>query len=70
MMEDLVELASINDTRPYFLLMHVRQWSDISAVKKIFDGVGPMFEIVPLARFLKMAGAEPTFETYTRPKEQ
>jgi hypothetical protein len=67
---DLVELAAINDTRPYFLLMHVRQWSDISAVKKIFDWLGPAFEIVPLDRFLKMAGAEPTFETYTRPEEQ
>ena len=62
--KDLRELASVNDDRPYFLLMHVRQWSDISRVKGILDSLGPEYEVVPLDIFLKMAGQEPTFEEY------
>ncbi|ACB76236.1 GxGYxYP domain-containing protein [Opitutus terrae] len=65
---DLLELAAINRDRPYFLLMHVRQWSDISRVKSVLDQLGPAFEVVPLDVFLKMAAAAPTFETYTRPE--
>lgn len=65
---DLRELAAINQQRPYFLLMHVRQWSDITRVKSVLDQLGPVFEVVPLDVFLKMAEAEPTFETYTRPE--
>ncbi len=65
---DLRELAAINDVRPYFLLMHVRQWSDITRVKSILDQLGPAFEIVPLDVFLEMAAQDPTFETYTKPE--
>jgi hypothetical protein len=65
---DLLELAAINEARPCFLLMHVRQWSDITRVKSILDRLGPAFEIVPLDVFLKMAAHDPTFETYTRPE--
>ncbi|MCK5740013.1 hypothetical protein KAH55_12550, partial [bacterium] len=66
---DLQELSEINDTRPYFLLMHVRQWSDITRVRDILDRLGPEFEIVPLDIFLKMAGNKPTFEEYTLPEK-
>jgi len=59
--EDLRELSRINSTRPYFLLMHVRQWSDISRVKSILKRLGNEFEVVPLDVFLKMAGEHPTF---------
>lgn len=59
---DLEELAQLNAKRPYFLLMHVRQWSDIKRVKGILDKLGPEFEVVPLDIFLKMAGSEPTFK--------
>jgi len=65
---DLRELAAINEKRPYFLLMHVRQWSDITRVKAVLDQLGSVFEVVPLDVFLKMAAADPTFETYTRPE--
>lgn len=65
---DLRELAAINDIRPYFLLMHVRQWSDITRVKSILDQLGPAFEVVPLDVFLKMAANKPTFSEYTRPE--
>ncbi len=65
---DLRELAVINEKRPYFLLMHVRQWSDITRVKSVLDALGPEFEVVPLDVFLKMAAEEPTFEPYTKPE--
>ncbi len=59
---DLRELAAMNSTRPYFLVLHVRQWSDIRRVKGILDKLGPDFEVVPLDVFLKMAGTTPTFK--------
>lgn len=59
---DLRELARLNPERPYFLLLHVRQWSTIEYVKGILDALGPEFEVVPLDTFLKMAAEEPTFD--------
>jgi hypothetical protein len=59
---DLQELARINQKRPYFLLMHVRESSDVKRVKGILDKLGPGFEVVPLDVFLTMAGKNPTFE--------
>ena len=59
---DLQELATINANRPYFLLMHVRESSDIKRVKSILDKLEPEFELVPLDIFLKMAGKQPTFQ--------
>jgi hypothetical protein len=59
---DLKELAEINSNRPYFLLVHVRESSDITRVKSICDKLGPGFEIIPLDVFLKLAGENPTFE--------
>ncbi len=59
---DLHELAAINSKRPYFLLMHVRETSDIKRVKSILDKLGSEFELVPLDIFLTMAGNQPTFQ--------
>jgi hypothetical protein len=59
---DLTELAAINPARPYFLLMHVRESSDVARVKRITDRLGADFEIVPLDVFLTMAGTNPTFQ--------
>jgi GxGYxYP putative glycoside hydrolase C-terminal domain/GxGYxYP_N second domain/GxGYxYP third domain/GxGYxYP_N 1st domain len=60
---DLEELAKLNAKRPYFLLLHVREFSDIPRVKRILKQIGNEFEVVPLDVFLKMAGDNPTFET-------
>ena len=66
---DLTELAGINAARPYFLLVHVRENSDVARVKRITDRLGAGFEIVPLDIFLKMAGESPTFrEHYFSPE--
>ena len=66
---DLDELAAINQKRPYFLLMHVRQYSNIKKVKTILDRLGPEFKVVPLDVFLKMAGEQPTFQERFLEKE-
>jgi hypothetical protein len=60
---DLVELANLNAKRPYFLLMHVREWSDIKRVQRILSHLPDGFELVPLDVFMKMAGKEWTFTT-------
>ncbi|MEW6510148.1 MAG: hypothetical protein AB1428_04240 [Bacteroidota bacterium] len=66
---DLHELAAVNAKRPYFLLVHVREYSDVKRVKGILDKLGPEFEVVPLDVFLTMAGARPTFEERVLNKE-
>ncbi|MDZ7265345.1 MAG: GxGYxYP family putative glycoside hydrolase [candidate division KSB1 bacterium] len=58
---DLEELAQLNRNRPYFLLMHVRQYSNVKRVKSILSRLGSEFEVVPLDIFLKLAGEQPTF---------
>lgn len=60
---DLKELARLNKKRPYFLLIHVREWNSIKHVEKIINKLGPKFKLVPLDVFLKMAGEKPTFKT-------
>jgi len=60
---DLQELANFNPARPNFLLLHVREWSDIKRVKGILDRLGSGFEVVPLDLFMTMAGKNPTFMT-------
>ncbi|HVU35633.1 MAG TPA: GxGYxYP domain-containing protein [Opitutaceae bacterium] len=65
---DLQELARINPVRPYFLLVHVREWSDITRVKSIMDKLGPDFEVVPLDVFMKLAGQDPTFQERYQPE--
>jgi hypothetical protein len=59
---DLEELSRVNPQRPYFLLVHVRESSDIKRVKGILDRLGPECEVVPLDLFLTMAGTSPTFK--------
>ena len=61
---DLQELITLNKDRPYFLLLHVRQWSNIDRVKNILDQLGPDVEIVPLDVFTKMANHSPTFKNW------
>jgi hypothetical protein len=64
---DLNELIFLNKDRPYFLLMHVRQWSNIERVKSILDKLGPEVEVVPLDLFTMMANAKPTFKNWYLP---
>lgn len=59
---DLEELASLNSNRPYFLLIHVREYSDVARVKSICGRLGSEFEVVPLDVFIKLAGENTTFK--------
>jgi hypothetical protein len=59
---DLHELAVLNARRPYFLLMHVREYSNVKRVKSIIDKLGPEFELVPLDVLITMSGNAPTFQ--------
>ena len=59
---DLKELAAVNGKRPYFLLIHIREYSDLQRTKNIIDRLGPGFEVVPLDMFIKLAGEAPTFQ--------
>jgi len=61
---DLQELIALNNKTPYFLLLHVRQWSNIDRVKGILDQLGPDVDVVPLDVFTKMANHTPTFENW------
>lgn len=60
---DLKELIALNNQRPYFLLLHVREFNSIDRVKKILGDLGSDIEVVPLDIFLKLAGSQPTFKT-------
>jgi hypothetical protein len=59
---DLKELAAVNGKRPYFLLIHIREYSDLQRTKNIIDRLGAGFEVVPLDKFITLAGEAPTFQ--------
>ncbi len=59
--DDLLELARLNEARPYFLLLHIRETSDVARVKSILNQLPESFELVPLDVFIRMAGKNPTF---------
>lgn len=58
---DLKELSSWNPDRPCFLLMHVRQWSDISRVQSVINQLGADFELIPLDLFLMYVKSQNTY---------
>jgi len=60
---DIEELANLNAKRPYFCLLHIREFGHIERVKRILAKLGPDFELVPLDVFFKLAGSKPTFTT-------
>ena len=63
---DIEELGAINSKRPYFLLLHVRESSDIKRVQRILKKLknGLDYELVPLDVFMKLAGEKPTFKQH------
>jgi hypothetical protein len=60
---DLDELIRLNDKRPYFLLIHVRESNTVEKVKQIIDRLGEKVEVLPLDIFLKMAADKKTYKT-------
>ncbi|MGH8020416.1 MAG: GxGYxYP domain-containing protein [Opitutaceae bacterium] len=67
---DLEELIWLNQDRPYFLLVHVRESSSIERVSNILRQVVSPVEIVPLDTFLKLAASAKTYRTrYQKPDD-
>jgi hypothetical protein len=60
---DLDELIRLNDRRPYFLLIHIRESNTVEKVKQIIDRLSEKVEVLPLDIFLKMAADKKTYET-------
>lgn len=60
---DLNELIAVNQNRPYFLLVHVRESNDVNSLVEITKQLDGPVEIVPLDVFLKLAANKKTFTT-------
>jgi GxGYxYP putative glycoside hydrolase C-terminal domain/GxGYxY sequence motif in domain of unknown function N-terminal len=60
---DIEELIRLNDKRPYFLLMHVRERNTVEKVHQILGRVSEPVEVVPLDLFLRLAASDKTYRT-------
>ena len=59
---DLEMLASLNPVRPYYLAVHVREFSTVGKVISIIQGLNPsIFEVVTADDFWDIANAKPNF---------
>ena len=60
--DDLVSLATVNTVRPYFLAVHVREFSTVTKVQEIVAGLPPgQFTLTPVDTFFELANAHPTW---------
>lgn len=60
---DLNELIALNSTRPYFLLVHVRESNDVNSLVEVVKQLDGPVEVVPLDVFLKLAASRKTYTT-------
>ena len=67
---DLNELIALNATRPYFLLVHVRESNDVNSLVEIVKQLDGPVEVVPIDVFLKLAASKKTYTTrYQDPED-
>ncbi len=67
---DLEELIRLNQNRPYFLLIHVRERTTIEQVANILESLSDQVEVVPLDRFMRLAAKAKTYRTrYQQPED-
>lgn len=67
---DLNELIALNATRPYFLLVHVRESNDVNSLVEVVKQLDGPVEVVPLDVFLKLAASKQTYTTrYQDPED-
>jgi hypothetical protein len=67
---DLNELIALNATRPYFLLVHVRESNDVNSLVEIVGQLDGPTEVVPLDVFLRLAASKKTYTTrYQDPED-
>ena len=60
---DLNELIALNTTRPYFLLVHVRESNDVNSLITITKQLDGPTKVVPVDVFLKLAASKKTYTT-------
>jgi len=60
---DMNELIALNATRPYFLLVHVRESNDVNSLVEIVKQLSGPTKVVPLDVFLKLAASNQTYTT-------
>lgn len=60
---DLNELIALNFSRPYFLLVHVRESNDVNSLVEVVKQLDGPVEVVPLDVFLKLAASRKTYTT-------
>ncbi|HQY04718.1 MAG TPA: GxGYxYP family putative glycoside hydrolase [Lacunisphaera sp.] len=60
---DLNELIALNATRPYFLLVHVRESNDVNSLIEVVKQLDGPVEVVPIDVFLKLAASKKTYTT-------
>ena len=61
---DIDELIQLNQNRPYFLLMHIRETNTVDKVAEILSKLSNPAEVVPLDIFLKLAASAKTYKTF------
>lgn len=67
---DLNELIALNNKRPYFLLVHVRESNDVNSLVEVTKQLEGPIEIVPIDKFLKLAASNKTYTTrYQDPED-
>ncbi len=60
---DMNELIALNPTRPYFLLIHVRESNDVNSLVGVIKQLQGPVEVVPLDVFMKYAADKKTYTT-------
>lgn len=66
---DLEELLQMNQRRPYFLLIHVRESNTVEKVAQVLGSLSEQVEVVPMDRFLKLAASKKTYQTHYQSPE-
>ena len=60
-LSDIEDLAKSNPVRPFFLAMHVREFSTVSKVEEIINSLNPdEFDVVSTQTFFELAAVLPT----------
>ncbi len=59
--QDLENLAAVNDARPYFMTVHVREYSTCERIAEILQLLGDEYVVVPVDTFFRFANQHPNF---------
>jgi hypothetical protein len=60
---DLNELIALNQKRPYFCMVHVRESNDVNSLVEVIKNLRGPVEVVPVDTFMKLAASNQTYMT-------